>query len=191
MNIPQVGVAEKHMRALGIDHGEIKHGTYYYSDTTNPTKVKEEVRYWTKDPVYEFVRMLQGLLNGYDLNPSDVDFTHIIHGGDHGKNKFHFASKLVLHVKTGTSYSRVFGLADVACMKDHAVILNNTCMPILMEGINTIEQSDVVNSYAADADDAELIINLAPSNRHASSFALKPTFQDHILWLAHCDWHRQ
>ena len=41
--------------------------------------------------------------------------------------------------------------------------------------INTIEESDVVFSYASDADDAELIINLAPSNRHTSSFSLKPT----------------
>ena len=73
------------------------------------------------------------------------------------------------------SYSQVFGLADVACRKDHAVILTNTCMPLLMEGINTIEESDVVFSYASDADDAELIINLAPSNRHTSSFSLKPT----------------
>jgi hypothetical protein len=147
MDIPQVGVAEKRLRALGVDHGEIKHGTYYYSDPTNPTKVKEEVRYWSKDPVYEFVQTLQGTLNGYDLNPSDIDFIHIVHGGDHGKNKFCFASKLVLRVKAGKSYSQVFGLADVACRKDHAVILTNTCMPFLMEGINTIDESDVVFSY--------------------------------------------
>ncbi len=58
MDIPKVGVAEKHLRALGVDHGEIKHGTYYYSDPSNPSKVKEEVRYWTKDPVYEFIQTL-------------------------------------------------------------------------------------------------------------------------------------
>ena len=28
MDVPQFGVAEKHLRALGVDHGEIKHGTY-------------------------------------------------------------------------------------------------------------------------------------------------------------------
>jgi len=37
MDIPQVGVAEKRLRALGIDHGEIKHGTYYFTDPSNPT----------------------------------------------------------------------------------------------------------------------------------------------------------
>jgi hypothetical protein len=149
--------------------------TTYYTDPSNPTKVKEKVWYWSKDPVYEFVQTLQVTLNGYDINPSDIDFIHIIHGGDHGKDKFRFASKLVLHVKAGKSYSQVFRLADVACRKDHAVILTNTCMPLLMEEINTIKESDVVFSYASDADDTELIINLAPSNRHTSSFFLKPT----------------
>ena len=30
------------------------------------------------------------------------------------------------------------------CRKDHAIILENTCMPFLVEGINTIEMSDVL-----------------------------------------------
>jgi len=38
MDIPKVGVAEKHLRALGVDHGEIKHGTYYY--TIYPTQAR-------------------------------------------------------------------------------------------------------------------------------------------------------
>jgi hypothetical protein len=64
MDILQSGVAEPHLRALGVDHGEIKHGTYYFTNPTNPTKVKEEVRYWTKDPVYEFIQVLHGAING-------------------------------------------------------------------------------------------------------------------------------
>ena len=48
-------------------------------------------------------------------------------------------------------------------------------MPLLMKGINTIEEIDMIFSYASEADDGELIINLAPSNRHASSFSLNPT----------------
>jgi len=87
MDIPKVGVAEKHLRALGVDHGEIKHGTYYYTDLSNPSKVKEEVRYWTKDPVYEFIQTIEGLINGYSLSPLEIDYIHIVHGGDHGKNK--------------------------------------------------------------------------------------------------------
>jgi hypothetical protein len=46
--------------------------------------VKEEVRYWTKDPIYEFIQMLQCAINGYDLDPSYNDYVHIIHGGDNG-----------------------------------------------------------------------------------------------------------
>jgi hypothetical protein len=101
MDIPKVGVAEKRLRALGIDHGEIKHGTYYYyyHDPSNPSKVKEEVRYWTKDPVYEFIQMLEGLINGYSLIPLEIDYIHIVHGGDHGKDKFRFASKVIVKRK--------------------------------------------------------------------------------------------
>ena len=178
MDIPKVGVAEKHLRALGVDHGEIKHGTYYYSDPSNPSKVKEEVRYWTKDPVYEFIQTLEGLINGYSRSPLEIDYIHIVHGGDHGKNKFRFASKVILCMKNGESYSQVFGLADVACRKDHAIILDNTCMPSLVEGINTIEECDILFSYASEDDDKDtntLILNLTPTHRHVSTFYVKPT----------------
>jgi len=74
MDILKVGVAEKHLRALGVYHGEIKHETYYYTDLFNPSKVKEEVRYWTKDPVYEFIQTIEGLINGYSLSPLEIDF---------------------------------------------------------------------------------------------------------------------
>ena len=86
-----------------------------------------------------------------------------------------FASKLILSMKNGNLYGQVFGLADVACRKDHSIILDNTCMPLLMKGINSIEESDMIFSYASEANNGELIISLAPSNRHASIFSLKPT----------------
>ncbi len=86
--IPKVGGAEKHLHALGVDHGEIKHVTYYYTDLSNPSKVKEEVRYWTKDPVYEFIQTIEGLINGYSLSPLEIDYIHIVHGGVHGKLLF-------------------------------------------------------------------------------------------------------
>ena len=144
MGVPQVCVSEKHLRALGTDHGEIKHGVYYYSDSDNPNKVKEEVRYWTKDPVFEFIQTLEGLINGYSIDPVNIDYIHLIHGGDHGKLKFRFASKIIISMKNGDSYSQVFGLADVACKKDNGDILNKTCMPALAEGINTIEASTLI-----------------------------------------------
>ncbi len=61
--------------------------------------MKEEVRYSTNDPVYEFIQMLEGLINGYSLSPLEIDYIHIAHGGDHGKNIFCFASKVILCMK--------------------------------------------------------------------------------------------
>ena len=43
MDIPQVCVTEERLRAVGTSHGEINHGTYYYIDPENPSKVHEEV----------------------------------------------------------------------------------------------------------------------------------------------------
>ena len=49
--------------AMYVDYLTFSH----LNSITNPTKVKEEVRYWTKDPVYKFVQMLHGAINGYNL----------------------------------------------------------------------------------------------------------------------------
>jgi hypothetical protein len=75
-------------------------------------------------------------------------------------------------MEDGELYSQVFGHANVACRNDQAIDLDNTCMPL---GINTIEESDIVFSYALEAQDGDFIINLAPSNRHARSFFLMST----------------
>ncbi|KAL7528525.1 hypothetical protein ACHAXR_003576, partial [Thalassiosira sp. AJA248-18] len=176
MDIDKVAVSETHLRELGKDHGEIKHGIYHFTDPENPGKVKEEVRFWTKDPVYEFLQAVEGLINGYDLDPLEIEFIHICHGGDHGKEKFRFASKVVLKMKNGEYYDDVFGLADVACRKDHAVILDNTCMPELIKGINIIEESDLVFSIDHSADSqGRFSIDLVRSNSHVSSVSIKPT----------------
>ena len=77
MDLDKVGVAERHLRALGTDHCEIKHGTYLYTDPENPAKVKEEIRYWTKDPVYELIQSVEGLINGYDLDIDKLEFINV------------------------------------------------------------------------------------------------------------------
>jgi len=59
------------------------------------------------------------------------------------RDKLTLQGARILCMKNGESYSQVFGLADVACRKDHAIILDNTCMPSLVEGINTIEECDI------------------------------------------------
>ena len=44
----------------------------------------------------------------------------------------------------------LFDLADVACKIDHTIILDNTCMSSLVEGINTIEDNDTLFLYASE-----------------------------------------
>ena len=174
MGIQKVCVPERHFHELGADHGVITHGMYNFTDPTNPTAVKEQVRYWTKDPEFEFLQALEGLVNGYLLCPTQIKYIHIATGRDHGKSKFRAAAKLVVCREDGRVYTRVFGLADVACRKDHSAILENTCLPALVKGINNIEKSDVIFSY--DGGDGEtLSLSMVQSNKHASSFCIKPT----------------
>ncbi len=89
-------------------------------------------------------------------------------------------------MKNNESYSQVFGLADVACRKDNGVILNNTCMPALMEGINIIEARTLVFSKCTDnagkdLEDSKFILSLTATKDLTSSdvsnhcFNIKPT----------------
>jgi hypothetical protein len=67
------------------------------------------------------------------------------------------------------------------------IILMNTCMPFLMKGINTIEESDVIFSYGSDANDGELNIDLAPSKRPASG--MQERSRDHTHEYLHAISH--
>ena len=96
MDISEVSVPDRRVQQLGTDHGVITCGTYLYSDPTNPNRVKEEVQYWMKDPVYEFLQSVDSLINGWELHPENIKDISIIHGGDHGKQKFRFASKVII-----------------------------------------------------------------------------------------------
>ena len=57
-------------------------------------------------------------------------------------------------MKDRKSYTQVFGLADVVCRKDHGVILDNTCMPLLILGINEIYGSDILFSRSSTNGDS-------------------------------------
>lgn len=182
MDIPKVSVEEKRLRELGKDCGEITHGVYAFSDPNNPSKVKELVRYWTKDPVHELLQSLEGMMNGHGISPSEIKYIHVVHGGDHGKNKFRFATKVVLCMSDGTLYSDVFGIADVACKKDHPIILENTIMPVLIDGINSIYDSDLLFSYSSATNEKGMgettTLNLSlglKEKNDTNTFSLKPT----------------
>ena len=154
MDISEVSVPEWRVRELGTDNGVIICGSYLYSDPTNPNRVKEEVQYWTKDPLFEVLESVHSIINGWKLHPNNVKDISIIHGGDHGKQKFRFATKVIIRMNNGQSYAQVFGLADVACRKDHGEILDNTCMPYLIPGINEIFDSDIVLEHSSEDDSA-------------------------------------
>ncbi len=70
------------------------------------------------------------------------------------------------------------------CKKDYGVILDNTCMPLLMKGLKTIIQSKILFSFAlADNDDMDgkketkLILDLNATNRHSSTVNFIPCRQ--------------
>ena len=48
MDVEKIAVPESRMRALGADHGDIKHGVYYWPNPENPNKVREKIHYWVK-----------------------------------------------------------------------------------------------------------------------------------------------
>ena len=173
MDIDDVSVPDRLVRELGTDHSVISCGVYLYTDPDSPNKVKEKVEYWTKDPVCEFLESVHSLVNGWSLHPNDIKDISIIHGGDHGKKKFRFASKVIVRMNNGKSYSQVFGLADVACRKDHGIILDNTCMPMLIPGINTIYDSDILFSYLSDTKIFTLQL-VKKNEEHNDSISISP-----------------
>ena len=178
MDVKRVAVAESRLRELGAGHGEIKHGTYHFSDPKKPGNVKELCRYWTKDPVFEFLQVLEGIINGHGLTPDNIKYIHICHGGDHGKGKFRFGSKLLLCVENGGSFSEVYGLADVECKKDHPLILDNTVMPHMIRGVNRIEAGTVVFSRQTNTNgESYYVLSLTPLSdiQIAGTYVIRPT----------------
>ena len=176
MDIDQVSVSKPHIRALGTDHGEIFHDTYFHKDKDNPKQVKETIRFWVKDTVYEVSESVEGMVVGYHLDPKDIDFIHVCHGGDHGKEKFRFAIKVVMRMKNGDYYDDVFGISDVACRKDHPEILDNTCLPKIIEDINSIENKDFIFTKEGESDlyTMDWIDTATPTTTQKNSVRVKP-----------------
>ena len=173
MNVEQVAVSEHKMRAIGGEDSDITYGVYQNPDPEDPDKVGEEIKYWTKDPVSEFIRSVEGMINGYELDPDEIERINICFGGDHGKEKFRFAAKVLLRMNSGEYYDDVFGLADVACRKDSPVVLDNTCMPTMTIGMNEIEDGSLVFTKEGDEYSIDLV--------EASSVAVEEDDGDRIV----------
>ena len=66
------------------------------------------------------------------------DFLMRYHLDKDGDVKFRFLAKTIIKTVTGQYYVDVYSLADVACKKDNAIILNATVMGPMVEGMNDI-----------------------------------------------------
>ena len=61
-------------------------------------------------------------------------------------------------MQDGRYYDDVFGLADVDCREDHPKVLDKTCMPEVIKGLNIFEDSALVFSEG-QGDEKNLTIN--------------------------------
>ena len=61
-----------------------------------------------------------------------VKYLQSAYSGDHGQQKFCFASKLLLKYEE-TVHPAVYALADVACKKDTHIVLKGTVMDELIK----------------------------------------------------------
>lgn len=150
-NVERIAVPDYRMRAIAGEDSPIVHDVYKYKDPENPDKVTEDIRYWTKDVVFEVLKSVGNIMNGYGLDTTMIEFINVCFGGDHGKEKFRFAAKIVLKTKDGAYYDDVFGLADVACKKDSADVLDNTCMPAMINGMNAVEDGTFVFTHEKES----------------------------------------
>ena len=114
------------------------------------------------------------MINGYELDPSTIDFVHACYNGDHGKRKFHFAAKVVLRMTDGKYYNGVFSLANVKCKKDNAQVLDKTCMPELVRGKNFINCSHLTFAKENDGTMSFYPMEQFPSNSNGNKDIIKP-----------------
>jgi hypothetical protein len=121
--------------SVGGDDLEIFTGEYEY----DPEKgaVKERIEYWWKCPKQSFLASVENIINGNDIDPKEIDVLIGAHGADHGKKKFRYSGKTILRAK-GKYYIDIYSLADVKCKKDNGIVLNNTVMNQMMDGLATI-----------------------------------------------------
>eukprot|EP00985_Skeletonema_marinoi_P021128 scaffold12818_cov85-Skeletonema_marinoi.AAC.1 len=158
MDVKTVCVSMHTLRALGADHGEITTGTYDYISPKEKKKtkdpVKEVIRFWHKDVAKEYVRNIEAIINGENIDPKDIEDAKHCSGGDHAtkenKGSHRFLGKSALRIKDGREFDRVYGLGDVACRKDSAEILWNTILPAMVKGMDEIAKGKLIFKQVTD-----------------------------------------
>ena len=131
--------SESAWRKIGEDHAEITTGVFEY--IAKEGERPEKCIWWTMKPMDELKRKIEDMVNGIeDFDPKYIEYIHTAYGGDHGKGKFRFVSKLILRLTNGKKICRVYPLGDISCRKDNGIILKNTIIPSLSVGINQVEE---------------------------------------------------
>lgn len=146
-NVKHIGASVDKWTEIGKAAGEVKYDEWIYptKDEDGTTK-HEKIKYWWKDPVAEVTSMVASILNGYaDLKPDDIAFIYVCHGGDHGKAKFRFTTKLIIQFKEGgPCIERLLPVGDILCKKDSAEVLRTTLIPKLAAGVNRLANEHLI-----------------------------------------------
>lgn len=136
---------EKEVYDLGADCVMPVAGVYHHEHKEG--EVKERIRFWHKSPSDAFVHSIECMVNGNHLDPNEIDWTAVCHGGDHATKdtgKYRFLAKSILKMKNDKIYMDIYSLADIQCKKDKFEILDATIMTPMMEGIDEIAQGKLI-----------------------------------------------
>ncbi|KAL7429925.1 hypothetical protein ACHAXM_001921 [Skeletonema potamos] len=142
-----IGASVDKWTEIGKAAGEVFYEEWIHEKEDDDGTTKEEkIKYWWKDTVSEVTSMLGSILNGYwNLKPEDIEFIYLCHGGDHGKAKFRFTTKLIVQFKEGgPCIERLLPVGDILCKKDSAEVLRSTLIPKLADGVNRLAKDDLI-----------------------------------------------
>ena len=133
-DVTKIGDHEGHWWALGKGHSKVEKGLFLYQKEEGD--IPERIHYWWKNPVHEFSGHVSHLINGFSLDPNNIEFINNVYGGDHGKGKFRFTAKIIIKMKDNSYCERVYPVGDVKCRKDNRIVLSNTIFSHVCERVN-------------------------------------------------------
>ena len=134
--------------------------------------------WWTRDALDELKRKVSGYINSVKgFKVEDIEFISTVYGGDHGKGKFRFVSKLIIDMKGGKSHEVIYQLGEIDCKKDSGEVLKNTIGDNIINGINAVEDCALRFVY----DDQEKKWNVHSIDRNDAND--DPLFKEPIVYL--------
>ena len=134
----------KKITELGKDHVQPTFGQYDYISVDGHKP--EEIPFWTKNPTEVFILQLKNMLSqtkfsDKQIKLSDIERIDIITGGDHGAGAFRCPICIVLKFTDGTYVQTECSIAHIQCKKDNGVVLENTIIDPLGDGLKELLQN--------------------------------------------------